>query len=60
MEIERARAVCTTAQAIIDSARVEVKYMEVTGEGEQRAKKFFDPEEKRPLTFSEGRKNLLA
>lgn len=45
MDIERAKAVCSTAQSIIDTARVEVKYIEVTGQGEERAKKFFnDPE----------------
>lgn len=45
MELERAKAICSTAQTIIDSARVEVKYIEVTGQGEERAKKFFnDPE----------------
>jgi len=42
MEIERAKAIAQTAQTIIDSARVEVKYIEVTGQGEERAKKFFD------------------
>ncbi len=41
MEIERAKAICSTAQTIIDSARVEVRYLEVTGWGEERAKKFF-------------------
>lgn len=44
MEIERAKAICKTAQTIIDTARVEVKYMEVTGQGEDRAAKFFHPE----------------
>ena len=56
MEIERAKAVCSTAQAIIDSARVEVKYMEVTGQGEKRAEKFFGADQQPPITFSEKRK----
>lgn len=60
MDIERAKAMCSTAQTIIDSARVEVKYIEVTGQGEEKAKRFFD-DEKRPITFSEGRRrDLLA
>lgn len=59
MEIERAKAICATAQTIIDTARVEVKYMEVTGQGEKRAEKFFGEEPKLPVTFSD-RKNLLA
>lgn len=58
MEIERAKAVCQTAQTIIDTARVEVKYLEVTGQGENRAKKFFG-EDSLPIAFS-SRKNLTA
>jgi hypothetical protein len=58
MEIDRAKAICSTAQTIIDSARVEVKYMEVTGQGEERAKKFFNSEPL-PVTFSD-RKNLIS
>jgi hypothetical protein len=57
MEIDRAKAVCQTAQAIIETARVEVKYMEVTGQGEDRANKFFKPE--LPVTVTP-RKNLVA
>lgn len=60
MEIERAKAICSTAQTIIDSARVEVKYLEVTGvgvEAEKQAERFFAPE--RPITSS-SRKNLPA
>lgn len=44
LELERAKTVVQTAQAIIHSAQVEVKYMEVTGQGEERAKKFFGPD----------------
>jgi Zn-finger domain-containing protein len=44
LELDRAKVVCQTASQIIDSARVEVKYMEVTGQGEERAKKFFGPD----------------
>jgi hypothetical protein len=43
-ELDRAKLVVSTAQAIIASAQVEVKYMEVTGQGEERAKKFFGPD----------------
>lgn len=50
LEIERAKVVCSTAQAIIHSAQVEVKYVEVTGQGEERAKKFFGPD--RPVTVT--------
>jgi len=57
MEIERAKAVCQTAQTIIDSARTEIKYIEVTGQGEERSKRFFNAEEL-PATFSESRKKL--
>jgi hypothetical protein len=60
MEIERAKAVCSTAQAIIDTARVEVKYMEVTGQGEKRAEKFFGADPQLPVTFSSSKKNLPA
>jgi hypothetical protein len=56
MEIERAKAVVSTAQAIIETARVEVKYIEVTGQGEERAKKFFN-EPELPVTVT-GRKHL--
>jgi hypothetical protein len=44
LDLDRAKAVVSTASAIIDSARVEVKYIEVTGQGEKRAEKFFGPE----------------
>ena len=59
MELERAKAICSTAQTIIDSARVEVKYLEVTGQGEKRAQKFFGEEPKLPVTFSD-RGRLLS
>ncbi len=57
MELDRAKAICQTAQTIIDSARVEVKYIEVTGQ-EEKSKKFFGEESRLPITFS--RKNLPA
>lgn len=57
MELDRARAICQTAQTIIDSARVEVKYIEVTGQ-EERSKKFFAPD--LPVTFSRERGKLPA
>ena len=56
MEIERAKAICSTAQTIIDSARVEVKYMEVSGQGEKRAEKFFGADPELPTSFSEKRR----
>jgi hypothetical protein len=59
MEIERAKAICSTAQTIIDTARVEVKYIEVTGQGENRAEKFFGEDTRTPITFS-AKRNLPA
>ena len=56
-DIERAKAICQVSQSIIDTARVEIKYIEVAGGGEERAKKFFAPE--LPITFSE-RKKLVS
>ena len=56
-DLDRAKAICQTAQTIIDTARVEVKYMEVTGQGEERAKRFFEPPSL-PVTFSEHTKKL--
>jgi hypothetical protein len=32
MELDRAKAICQTAQAIINSAKVEVDYLEAVGE----------------------------
>lgn len=58
MEIDHAKAICSTAQAIIASAQVEVKYMEITGQGEKRAEKFFGADPQLPVTFSGGRRNL--
>jgi hypothetical protein len=57
MEIDRAKAICDTAGQIIDSAPVEVKYMEVTGQGEKRAEKFFGADAQPPVTLT-SRKNL--
>lgn len=59
LEIERAKAICSTAQTIIDTARVEVKYMEVTGQGEKRAEKFFGTDPQMPITIT-SRRNLPA
>jgi hypothetical protein len=59
MEIERAKAICSTAQTIIDSARVEVKYIEVSGQGEKRAEKFFGQDPQLPITIT-SRRNLPA
>lgn len=59
MEIERAKAICATASQIIDSARVEVKYIEATGQGEKRAEKFFGADPQMPITIT-GRRNLPA
>jgi hypothetical protein len=59
LEIERAKAICSTAQTIIESARIEVKYMEVTGQGEKHAEKFFGTEEL-PVTFSGDKRGRLS
>ncbi len=32
MDIERAKAICQVSQTIIDSAKVEVQFLEVTGQ----------------------------
>jgi hypothetical protein len=32
MDVERAKQVCNVARALIDSAKVEVKYLELTGQ----------------------------
>ncbi|HEY3972350.1 MAG TPA: hypothetical protein VGM18_05050 [Candidatus Sulfotelmatobacter sp.] len=60
MEIERAKAICSTAQTIIDSARVEVKYIEVTGREEKSQKFFAGQVPDAPITFSSRRGNLPA
>jgi hypothetical protein len=39
LEIERARAICNVAQTVINSAKVEVEYLEVTGQ--EAGGKFF-------------------
>jgi hypothetical protein len=43
MDTDRARAICMVAEKLIDSARVEVKFLEVTGNRGQ-GKAFFKPE----------------
>lgn len=45
MDIDRAKAICNVADKLIDSARVEVKYLEVTGR-DSTSKQFFDKPEK--------------
>lgn len=40
MELARAKAISEVAQTIINSAKVEIEFMEVTGEAEQT--EFFD------------------
>jgi len=39
MEVERAQAVCKVSQQLIESAKVEVKFLEVTGQ--QSSGRFF-------------------
>lgn len=34
MDVERAKAVCDVAQTLINSAKVEIHYLEVTGQNE--------------------------
>jgi len=48
MELERAKAINQTAQTLINSAKVEVAYLEATGQ--EGAGKFFSK-----LTLEEGR-----
>jgi hypothetical protein len=42
MDIERAGAICKVAEKLIDTARVEVKFLEVTGNRDE-GKGFFKP-----------------
>jgi hypothetical protein len=46
MDIERARAISVVAQTVIDSARVEVKFLEATGQ--DGTKDFFAAPAQRP------------
>lgn len=46
MDLDRAKAVCKVAETIIDSARVEVKFLEVTGE--ESNGQFFAEKRERP------------
>jgi hypothetical protein len=46
MDIERAKAVCDVASQLIESAKVEVKFMEVTGHDGNA--QFFDKASTRP------------
>ncbi len=42
MDIDRAKTICLVAEKLIDTARVEVKFLEVTGEAVQ-GEGFFKP-----------------
>ena len=55
MDLDRARAVAEVADRIIDSAKVEVKFMEVTGAGGSG----FIPEE-RPVLEGQPNNKLLG
>jgi hypothetical protein len=46
MEIDRAKAICSVAHQLIESAKVEVKFIETTGQ--DKTGQFFD--ESRPVT----------
>lgn len=50
MEVDRAKAICGVAHQLIESAKVEVKFMETTGEGKMG--EFF---EDRKLPAANGR-----
>jgi hypothetical protein len=54
MEVERAKAVCNVAQQLIASAKVEVEYMDVTGNESDDAKHFFQQPIGRPLLPAKG------
>jgi hypothetical protein len=41
MDVDRARAISEVGKTLIDSAKVELQFLELTGEGE-RSTKFFD------------------
>jgi hypothetical protein len=41
IDVDRAKAICAVAGQIIDSARVELKFMEVVGQDSNKA--FFEP-----------------
>jgi hypothetical protein len=40
MDIERAKAVCKVSETIIESAKVEVKFLEITGNRDEKPKFF--------------------
>ena len=54
MDIERAKAVCAVSSQLIETAKVEVKFLEVTGESS--SENFFDnPRQARqPLKLAAG------
>jgi len=58
MDIDRARAICSVAGKLIDSAKVEVKFMEVTGA--QLESDFLDPSVARPQLGDGGKTNGRA
>ena len=46
MDVNRARAVCEVAQTLINTAKVEVQYLEATGQ--ENSGDFFDEKKQRP------------
>lgn len=47
-EIDRAKAICEVAQTIINSAKAEIDYLKVTGQGERARSEFLDVTETKP------------
>jgi hypothetical protein len=41
LELDRAKAICAVADTLIESAKVEVQYLKVTGRGEEGSKSPF-------------------
>ncbi|MHB8368952.1 MAG: hypothetical protein ACYDBP_04565 [Leptospirales bacterium] len=56
LDLERAKAIATVAQTIINSAKVEVEYLEITGQGGSG----FMAAEKIPLGSEKDRPRRLA
>ena len=57
MELDRAKAICNVAGKLIDSAKVEVKYLEVTGR-EATKRDFFDKPELPPAPDDASRRRM--
>lgn len=57
MEIERAKAIADVARVIVDSAKVEVNFIEATGEA---GSGFIKPEPTRLENAKEARRELTA